>query len=171
MGYEWNLDKNKINLEKHGISFEEACQIFKRDILTRVDDRKNYNETREISIGLLDEEIVIVVVHIDRKGITRIISARSANKTERRLYTMSISKKRLKEIKAIKEEDIDYSDIPELDETFWNNAVLVRPNKKERLTVRFDAEVVEWFKKQGRGYQTRMNTVLRSFYEAHKNEL
>ena len=84
---------------------------------------------------------------------------------------MSISKKRLKEIKAIKDEDIDYSDIPELDETFWNNAVLVRPNKKERLTVRFDAEVVEWFKKQGRGYQTRMNTVLRSFYEAHKNEL
>ena len=83
---------------------------------------------------------------------------------------MSISKKRLNEIKAIKDEDIDYSDIPELDETFWSNAVLVHPNKKERLTVRFDAEVVEWFKKQGRGYQTRMNTVLRSFYEAHKNE-
>ena len=92
IGYDWNLDKNKINLEKHGISFEEACQIFKRDILTRVDDRKNYNETREISIGLLDEEIVIVVVHIDRKGITRIISARSANKTERRLYNEHIKK-------------------------------------------------------------------------------
>ena len=84
---------------------------------------------------------------------------------------MSISKKRLKEIKAIKDKDIDYSDIPELDETFWKNAVLVHPERKERLTVRFDAEMVAWFKKQGRGYQTRMNAVLKSFYEAHKNEL
>jgi uncharacterized protein (DUF4415 family) len=83
---------------------------------------------------------------------------------------MSISKKRLNEIKAIKDEDINCSDIPELDETFWKNAVLVHPEKKERLTVRFDADVVEWFKKQGQGYQTRMNTVLRSFYEAHKNK-
>ena len=53
--------------------------------------------------------------------------------------------------KAIKDEEIDYSDIPELDETFWKNAVLVKAENKERLTVRFDAEVVEWFKKQGRG--------------------
>lgn len=84
---------------------------------------------------------------------------------------MSISKKRLKEIKAIKVEEIDYSDIPELDATFWKNAVVRNPENKERLTVRFDADVVEWFKKQGRGYQTKMNAVLRSFYEAHKNEL
>ena len=84
---------------------------------------------------------------------------------------MSISKKRLKEIEAIKDKDIDYSDIPELDETFWKNAVLGHPERKERLTVRFDAEMVAWFKKQGRGYQTRMNAVLKSFYEAHKNEL
>lgn len=84
---------------------------------------------------------------------------------------MSISKKRLKELKAIKDEDIDYSDIPELDASFWKNAVIRKPENKERLTVRFDADVVEWFKKQGRGYQTKMNAVLRSFYEAHKNEL
>ena len=72
---------------------------------------------------------------------------------------------------ALRDEDIDCSDIPELDDTFWKNAVLVQPENKERLTVRFDADMVEWFKRQGRGYQTRMNTVLRSFYEAHKNEL
>ena len=72
---------------------------------------------------------------------------------------------------AMRDEDIDYSDIPEIDETFWKNAVLVQPENKERLTVRFDADMVEWFKRQGRGYQTRMNAVLRSFYEAHKNEL
>ncbi len=73
-------------------------------------------------------------------------------------------------LESMRDEDIDCSDIPELDETFWKNAVLVQPVNKERLTVRFDADMVEWFKRQGRGYQTRMNTVLRSFYEAHKNE-
>ncbi|WP_428357512.1 BrnA antitoxin family protein [Methyloprofundus sp.] len=84
---------------------------------------------------------------------------------------MNISKQRIKEINAIKEKDIDFSDIPELDESFWSNAVLVHPGKKERLTVRFDADVVQWFKQQGKGYQTRMNAVLKSFYEAHKHEV
>ena len=83
---------------------------------------------------------------------------------------MNISKKRLDEIKNIQDKDIDCSDIPELDQRFWDNAVLVHPKNKERLTVRFDADIVEWFKGQGKGYQTRMNSVLRSFYEAHKNE-
>ena len=45
---------------------------------------------------------------------------------------MSISKKRLEEIKAIKEKDIDYSDIPELDAIFWKNAVVKHPENKER---------------------------------------
>lgn len=83
---------------------------------------------------------------------------------------MSISKERLEEIKAIKDKDIDLSDIPELDESFWKNAVLTHPEKKERLTIRFDAEVVQWFKQQGQGYQTRMNAVLKSFYEAHRHD-
>ncbi|MCH8313421.1 MAG: BrnA antitoxin family protein [Nitrospinae bacterium] len=54
--------------------------------------------------------------------------------------------------------------------SWMENAMILRPNQdKERLTVRFDADMVEWFKKQGRGYQTRMNAVLRSYYEACKN--
>jgi uncharacterized protein len=82
MKYEWDADKNKSNLEKHGISFEEACQIFTRDVLTSTDTRMNYNETRKTSIGSLDGVIIIVVVHTDRRGITRIISARPAKKKE-----------------------------------------------------------------------------------------
>ena len=82
---------------------------------------------------------------------------------------MNISKKRLEEIEAIQDADIDYSDIPELDASFWENVAVKYPKSKERLTVRFDADVVEWFRSQGKGYQTKMNAVLRSFYEAHKN--
>ena len=92
MCYEWNLDKNKTNLEKHGMSLEEACQIFENDVFTWTDERKDYKETRKVSIGSLGDEIIIVVVHTDRNGITRIISARPANKTERKLYNEHIKK-------------------------------------------------------------------------------
>lgn len=92
MGYEWDIKKNKTNFEKHGISFEEARQIFDRDVFTWIDRRKNYNEMREISIGLLSDEFVIVVAHTDRNGNTRIISARTANRKERELYYDYIKK-------------------------------------------------------------------------------
>jgi len=64
----------------------------------------------------------------------------------------------------IKDKDIDYSDIPELDDKFWENAVLVKPGElKESITIRLDADVVRFFKGGGRGYQTRINDVLKSY--------
>lgn len=65
---------------------------------------------------------------------------------------------------AVRDSDIDYSDIPELADAFFQRA------KKQSITVRFDADMVEWFKSQGKGYQTRMNSVLRAFYERHQNQ-
>lgn len=59
---------------------------------------------------------------------------------------------------------------PSLGKDFWKDAKIVFPESpKKQLTVRLDADMVEWFKKQGRGYQTRMNAVLRSYYETYKN--
>ena len=71
---------------KHGISFEEALFIFDGDVLTGVDTRRDYGETRKISIGAIQGLIVIVVVHTDRNGLIRIISARLANRKERQKY-------------------------------------------------------------------------------------
>ncbi|MCP4373262.1 MAG: BrnA antitoxin family protein [Deltaproteobacteria bacterium] len=79
---------------------------------------------------------------------------------------MTISKKRLAEIAAIKDKDIDYSDIPELDKSFWARAELQVPEKKERITVRIDHDILEWLKDQGPGYQTRMNAILRQYMQA-----
>ncbi len=59
---------------------------------------------------------------------------------------------------------------PILGPEFWSSAELVKPKKrKQQLTLRFDADVVAWFKAQGKGYQTRMNAVLRSYYEARRD--
>ncbi len=91
--------------------------------------------------------------------------------TKKQLDDLKISNERLKGLAKRSDESIDYSDIPELDASFWQNANVVLPEKKERLTVRFDADIVSWFKQQGKGYQTRMNAVLRSYYEAHRNDL
>ncbi|HWU62003.1 MAG TPA: BrnA antitoxin family protein [Ensifer sp.] len=78
---------------------------------------------------------------------------------------MPLSPARHEELKkrAEAEQDIDYSDIPELDETFFRSAKLVEPSRKEQVTMRIDADVLEWFKARGKGYQTRMNAVLKAY--------
>jgi len=67
------------------------------------------------------------------------------------------------EIAAIPDEAIDFSDIPELDENFWVNATLVQPDRTQPVTLRIKQSVIEAFKAQGKGYQTRMNAVLESY--------
>jgi uncharacterized DUF497 family protein len=86
MEFEWDPEKSKSNLKKHGISFEEAKEIFLGPVLTAQDRRKDYGEKRFISIGALSGVVFLVVAHTDRKGKVRIISARKANQTERKFY-------------------------------------------------------------------------------------
>lgn len=78
---------------------------------------------------------------------------------------------RLKEIEKIKDESIDYSDIPELDDSFWNNAQIEYPENKKPVTLRLDRDVLDWFKSTGKGYQTRINAILRSYVEAHRKNV
>lgn len=60
---------------------------------------------------------------------------------------------------------------PDLGPDFWKSARVVHPQApKQQLTMRLDADVVAWFKAQGKGYQTRMNAVLRSYYEAAREK-
>lgn len=65
------------------------------------------------------------------------------------------------------DQDIDTSDIPELDEDFFRHAELRVP-VKQAVTIRLDADVLEWFKGQGAGYQTRINQLLRHYMQAHQ---
>ena len=64
--------------------------------------------------------------------------------------------------------DIDFSDIPELDADFFRNAKVRMPRAKRAVSIRLDQDVLAWFKKQGRGYQTRMNAVLRTYMQGHR---
>jgi uncharacterized protein (DUF4415 family) len=68
------------------------------------------------------------------------------------------------------DEEIDTSEIPPLDERFFAEAELRMPASKSSITIRLDPEVLEWFKSQGKGYQTRINSVLRMYMEAQKSK-
>ena len=84
--FQWDHTKDQENIRKHGISFAEAVEIFDGPMFTAVDERFEYDEMREISMGLLGGMVVLNVAHTDRAGVTRIISARRATKKERVLF-------------------------------------------------------------------------------------
>lgn len=79
-----------------------------------------------------------------------------------------------KRLKAMKDEDIDLSDSPELSPEMFARALVRRGLKpvvrKTQLTLRLDQDVLEWFRKQGRGYQTQINSLLRAYMEVHKRD-
>ena len=71
----------------------------------------------------------------------------------------------LDRIDKLRDEDIDYSDIPELGDDMFAKPLAPWPPKKETITIRVDSDVLGWFKRQGTGYQTRMNQVLRRYMD------
>lgn len=75
----------------------------------------------------------------------------------------------LERLKAMDDEDIDLSDSPELDAAFFKEAV-EWPTQKKQITLRLDPEVLDFFRSQGKGYQTAINKVLRRYVEAQKHQ-
>lgn len=82
---------------------------------------------------------------------------------------MSIQEKTIEELAAMPDSEIDYSDIPATDKEFWESAKVVRPQPQKAISLRVDQEVLDWFKGQGRGYQTLMNAVLKAYMETQKS--
>jgi len=81
-----------------------------------------------------------------------------------------VSKKSIKSdlarVSRMKDSDIDYSDIPPLGEEFFKKATVAWPPAKQQLTIRLDVDVLNWLKANGRGYQTRINRILRAAMES-----
>lgn len=91
MKFEWSDKKNKFNIQKHNISFEEAKEVFLDPMhISKLDHRFDYFEERWITLGKSTKDQILVVANIffDENGeeIIRIISARKANQNERIFY-------------------------------------------------------------------------------------
>jgi uncharacterized protein len=91
MEFEWDKGKNRGNKQKHGVSFKEAQEIFNGIVFTAIDDRFDYGEIREISIGVIGGIVIVTVAHTERQGKIRLISARKATPKERRQYNEYLS--------------------------------------------------------------------------------
>lgn len=90
-----------------------------------------------------------------KKNVKRIATGKPLSKQQR---------KDIASIAAMPDEEIDFSEIPRLTESFWQNAVrnpFYRP-VKQQLTLRLDADVIAWLRMHGKGYQTRINHLLRT---------
>jgi uncharacterized DUF497 family protein len=85
--FEWDPRKAQTNLAKHGVSFEEACQVFGDPLaITIPDPDHGDDEIREVTIGQTGKYRIVVVSHTDRNGTLRIISARRADRHETTQY-------------------------------------------------------------------------------------
>jgi uncharacterized protein len=85
--FEWDAPKSIANVRKHGVSFEEAATVFGDPLaVTFPDPDHSTEESRFVTIGQSHRELLLVVVHVDRKRAIRIISARRATKRERDTY-------------------------------------------------------------------------------------
>lgn len=85
MGFQWDLAKDVANIAKHGISFRQAIEIFHGPVLRKIDDRRNYGETRWIALGL-SGGLHLRVVYTLRDGDIRIISAWRASRDDSKIY-------------------------------------------------------------------------------------
>jgi uncharacterized DUF497 family protein len=89
---EWDENKRQDVLRRRGIDLLDAALIFENDVITQIDDRRDYGETRFVSLGLADGECYIVV-HTERNGVTRLITAWKGGKNERTRYQESFTRR------------------------------------------------------------------------------
>ncbi len=89
--FEWDPPKAISNLEKHGVSFDEACTVFKDPLSFTIDDPlHSSDEERFVIIGMSYKVRILVVVHTEKGNNIRIISARKATKKERNYYESNV---------------------------------------------------------------------------------
>ena len=88
--FEWDENKNRQNIRKHGLDFADAEQMFDSIFLFRADIRQDYGESRSIGIGTVRGRTAVVVFAERAPGIIRIISLRKATRHERKEYEKAI---------------------------------------------------------------------------------
>ena len=86
MRFEWDEQKNRINISKHGFDFADAHEMFDLPMLVAADTREHYQENRFVGVGFLRQRIVVIVFAEADDDTIRIISLRKALKHERERF-------------------------------------------------------------------------------------
>jgi uncharacterized protein (DUF4415 family)/uncharacterized DUF497 family protein len=183
--FTWYDAKAVRNWRKHHVSFETAARAFTDPFALSEQDRIEGGELRWQTIGEIEGALVVLVAHTvggdavaprlftssplaERRGpkggaMSRKSTVSYALDPERPAPLTPAQSAELADLAALPDARIDTSDIPPLAEAFWKNAVrnpFYRP-VKQQVTVRLDADVLAWLRSTGRGYQGRLNDILR----------
>jgi uncharacterized protein (DUF4415 family) len=156
MRFTWDEVKRKRNLKDHGLDFVDARRVFDGATFTFEDDRLRYDEQRFVA---LKRRIASTSSPFERQPS---VKRPSSSKTSRTDWAR---------LRRMKDTDIKRSaEHPEADVKNIVRGIarqgLKRVSGKTSISLRVDAEVLEWFKAQGPGYQTRINAVLKAFKDA-----
>jgi uncharacterized DUF497 family protein len=170
MRFEWDEAKRKANLMRHGFDFLDGEDVFNGETYSFLDDRFSYGETRFLTFGMLRGQVV-AIIHAENDEAIRMISIRRQGRMRKKL-TSRKSETDWKRIDAMKDEDIDLSDNPEVPPEMFARGIIRRGLKpvrrKDQLTLRVDSDVLSWYRKLGSGYQTKINALLRAYMEEHQ---
>ena len=169
MRFEWDENKRLSNIRKHGIDFADVPSIFELDTVTVLDDRFEYGEARYQTLGLLKAR-VILVVHTESETVIRLYPHERQTNMKKK-PTSKKSQTDFARLDKMKDEDIDYSDAPAITPEMFAKSIVrrgLKPRTKTQLTLRVDSDVLEWYKKQGHGYQTKINLLLRAYMQEHQ---
>lgn len=91
MRFVWEEKKNRSNIKRHGIDFNDAIEMFDYPMLSGIDKREDYGEERWVGIGFLKGIIAVIVYNEDdAKDIIRIISVRKATKNESKKFKKTL---------------------------------------------------------------------------------
>jgi uncharacterized protein (DUF4415 family) len=168
MDSEWDEAKRQANILKHGIDFVDAIEIFAGEFIETEDLRRDYGEHRLVATGEVSGAASSARGGRDEMSeerITRVTLAQARKMKSQTDWTR---------VAAMTDEDIDraIADNPDAapiwTEEEWTRRRVVWPQGKAPVTLRLDKDIIAWFKLRGRGYQTRINAVLRAFVEAQK---
>lgn len=91
MEFEWDEQKNRANIQKHGLDFADAHKVFEQPLLVNLDNRADYGEDRWIGIGLMELRSVVIVFTEPAEATIRVISMRKATSHERKRYEQALT--------------------------------------------------------------------------------
>lgn len=161
MGYEWDPAKSLKNLAKHGIPLDIVELIFEGPVLARRRDRRG--EERWLAVGSL--EGLIVAIAYTKSARAGSGSSAPGGRTDMSAKPTLKSRARAvaRKLRDAPDETIDYGDIPPLRADFFKTAELLMPAGKDEVSLRLDRDVLEFFRRGGKEYQSRINAVLRAY--------
>lgn len=177
MGFEWDECKRQANIDRHGIDFVRAKEIWQRPVIEIPSSQTHHGEARFIAVGQTEGR-VIAVVYTWRKATGGSFRPDERGEMKKKTTTSKLGNVRgdrtdWARVDAITEEELERNIAADPDAdpgADWTRARLVIPQRKESVHLRVDPDVLGWFRQQGKGYLTRMNAVLKAYYEAHRSE-